>query len=193
MSTAQGRSKVRAGCDTYRCVSQVGILSWTAYNIILSQNYLMAETPAGIVSCTVTNDINLTNAITTQMQVGFCRGVLCDAFKPPPGPVLPCPRRAWTLYTWKERLMWATLPTCVRLWLVHVLSWGPCLSSTVVLGGGGRLLSARCAHTGGCRRHRDHMLGSLAGRFFSPTLHHLSSDAVSVAESVLSRGFQLSW
>lgn len=49
----------------------MGILSWTAYNIILTQNYLMAETPAGIVSCTVTTDINLTNAITKEMQVGL--------------------------------------------------------------------------------------------------------------------------
>jgi hypothetical protein len=49
----------------------VGILSWTAYSIILTQSYLMAETPAGIVSCSVTDDINLSNAITKQMQVGL--------------------------------------------------------------------------------------------------------------------------
>lgn len=45
-----------------------------------------------------------------------------------------------------------------------------------------RFLSGRCAHTGGCRRHRDHMLGSLAGRLYHP------SRRSGLAESVLWRG-----
>jgi hypothetical protein len=48
---------------------QISILGYTAYSIILTQKYLMAETPTGIVSCIVTNDINLDNAILKEMQV----------------------------------------------------------------------------------------------------------------------------